>query len=77
MQMKWSSSNNHDRLQEYITKSYYKTASLLSNSCRSAAILSAACDETQEIAFEFGKHLGLTFQVWALMLKMMIIWNPI
>lgn len=50
-------------LNHYITKSYYKTASLIANSCQSAAILGGHGAEEQEIAYEYGKNLGLAFQV--------------
>lgn len=47
----------------YVTKSFYKTASLLAHSCRSTAILGGHNDSLQEIAYDFGTHLGLAFQV--------------
>jgi hexaprenyl-diphosphate synthase len=50
-------------LVHYLTKSYYKTASLLANSCRSAALLGAHDARAQALAYEFGKQLGLCFQV--------------
>ncbi|KYR00398.1 trans-prenyltransferase [Tieghemostelium lacteum] len=47
----------------YLRKSYLKTASLLTNSCRSTALLSS-CDSTVvDIATEFGKNIGLAFQI--------------
>ena len=50
-------------LSHYLTKSYYKTASLLANSCLSAALLGGHPLRVQTLAYEFGKHLGLAFQV--------------
>mmetsp|Transcript_35230 Transcript_35230/g.49313 ORF Transcript_35230/g.49313 Transcript_35230/m.49313 type:complete len:402 (-) Transcript_35230:110-1315(-) len=50
-------------ISNYITKSYYKTASLMANSCKSAAILGGHEDRVQELAYEYGKNLGLAFQV--------------
>ncbi len=51
-------------LEAYLEKSYYKTASLMANSCKAAAILT---DETDAIVaqrmYTYGKHLGLAFQV--------------
>lgn len=47
----------------YLEKSYYKTASLIANSAKAAAILS---DVSEEIALElhnYGRHLGLAFQI--------------
>ena len=49
--------------QQYLDKSFFKTASLIAASCRSAAVFSG-CDEAVKAAmFNYGKHLGLAFQV--------------
>lgn len=49
---------------EYYThKTYLKTAALLSKSCRSAAILSGANDEVIENCYQFGRNVGLCFQM--------------
>jgi decaprenyl-diphosphate synthase subunit 1 len=51
------------RFQHYMAKTFYKTASLFANSCKSVAML-AGCDEKlQNDAFEYGRHLGLAFQL--------------
>lgn len=47
----------------YLHKSYLKTASLISKSCRSAAILSGARPPVIESCYEFGRNLGLCFQL--------------
>ena len=50
-------------LEKYLQKSYLKTASLIANSAKAAVILSG---ETQEIAqhvYDYGKNLGLAFQI--------------
>lgn len=48
----------------YEQKSFCKTASLISNSLASTAVLACPGDEERElIAFEFGKHLGIAFQI--------------
>jgi all-trans-nonaprenyl-diphosphate synthase len=50
-------------LERYLDKSFYKTASLIAASCRGAAVFSE-CDETVKAAmYEYGRHLGLAFQV--------------
>lgn len=50
-------------LERYIDKSFYKTASLIAASCRGAAVFSD-CDESVKAAmYEYGRHLGLAFQV--------------
>lgn len=50
-------------LQQYLDKSFYKTASLIAASCRGAAVFSEMEDDVKERMFEYGKHLGLAFQV--------------
>jgi geranylgeranyl pyrophosphate synthase len=50
-------------IQTYLTKTYYKTASLLANSCKSVALLGEHDEQMQEIAFEYGKSIGLAFQI--------------
>jgi all-trans-nonaprenyl-diphosphate synthase len=50
-------------LQAYLDKSFYKTASLIAASCRSAAVFSDCTPEVKEAMFAYGKHLGLAFQV--------------
>ncbi|KAA0156871.1 hypothetical protein FNF29_00980 [Cafeteria roenbergensis] len=47
----------------YMTKSFYKTASLVANSCRSAAMLAGHSDEVVDAAYRYGKHTGLAFQL--------------
>jgi all-trans-nonaprenyl-diphosphate synthase len=50
-------------LEKYLDKSFYKTASLIAASCRGAAVFSD-CDEEVKLAmYEYGRHLGLAFQV--------------
>jgi len=64
MQMKPSRGGDlFSNIDSYMTKSFYKTASLMANSCRSAAVLQGYDEEVQDIAFEYGKHAGLAFQV--------------
>jgi all-trans-nonaprenyl-diphosphate synthase len=47
----------------YLKKTYYKTASLIANSSKAAAILSDASDEIAVHLYEYGRHLGLAFQI--------------
>ncbi len=66
MQMKGSSKecdNVEDRLVHYLRKNFYKTASLMANSCKSAAILGDYDDNIIEGAYKYGKHLGVSFQL--------------
>jgi all-trans-nonaprenyl-diphosphate synthase len=50
-------------MQSYLDKSFYKTASLIAASCRSAAVFSGCTPGVKEAMFGYGKHLGLAFQV--------------
>lgn len=50
-------------LDEYLIKSYYKTASLIAASTKGAAIFSGADSSITEKMYEYGKNLGLSFQV--------------
>ncbi|KAF8391107.1 hypothetical protein HHK36_023408 [Tetracentron sinense] len=51
------------KLEEYLIKSYYKTASLIAASTKGAAIFSRVDDSVSEQMYEYGKNLGLSFQV--------------
>jgi all-trans-nonaprenyl-diphosphate synthase len=50
-------------LEAYLEKSYYKTASLIANSAKAAAVLSAVSRETIENMYQYGRYLGLAFQI--------------
>jgi all-trans-nonaprenyl-diphosphate synthase len=50
-------------LEQYLDKSFYKTASLVAASCRGAAVFSECSDEVKLAMYEYGRHLGLAFQV--------------
>lgn len=50
-------------IEAYLEKSYYKTATLIANSCKAAAILSDVSAEIAENAYNYGRHLGLAFQI--------------
>lgn len=56
---RWS----EDALSYYLNKTYLKTASLISKSCRAAALLGGSNAETVEAAYAYGKNLGLAFQL--------------
>ncbi|KAK6860904.1 polyprenyl synthetase [Apiospora arundinis] len=47
----------------YMEKTYLKTASLISKSCRAAALLSRASTTIVSAAYAYGKYLGLAFQL--------------
>jgi all-trans-nonaprenyl-diphosphate synthase len=47
----------------YLKKSYYKTASLIANSAKAAGILSNVSPESANNLYNYGKDLGLAFQI--------------
>ncbi|CAI5504491.1 unnamed protein product [Closterium sp. Naga37s-1] len=49
--------------EQYTEKSFFKTASLIAASTKSAAIFSGCPPEACSAMFDYGKHLGLSFQV--------------
>lgn len=64
MQLRNSIDQGYDEtMSYYLRKTYLKTASLIAKSCRASAILGGAEDEHVEAAYEYGKNLGLAFQI--------------
>lgn len=47
----------------YLDKSYFKTASLMANSAKAAGVLSDMSETVIEQLYDYGRHLGLAFQV--------------
>lgn len=61
-----SSENNFDlnvSIPNYISKTYYKTASMISQACRGVAVIHKLDEERQRKLFNFGSHFGIAFQV--------------
>jgi hexaprenyl-diphosphate synthase len=52
-----------ETLSYYLQKTYLKSASLISKSCRAAAILGQSTPDVIEAAYSYGKNLGLAFQL--------------
>lgn len=50
-------------IEAYLTKSYYKTASLLANSAKAAGLLSGVSNELAQDLYSYGRHIGLAFQI--------------
>ncbi|RHY20301.1 hypothetical protein DYB36_010706 [Aphanomyces astaci] len=46
----------------YLRKNYYKTGSLMANSCKASLVLGDHSDRVCELGFAYGRHLGLAFQ---------------
>ena len=52
-----------DRIVYYLRKNFYKTGSLMANSCRSAALLGDYPPELVSASYQYGKHVGMAFQL--------------
>ena len=52
-----------DTITYYLQKTYLKSASLISKSCRAAALLGQSAPDVVDAAYEYGKNLGLAFQL--------------
>ena len=51
-------------MEGYLRKNFYKTASLMANSCKSAVLLgSNPTPEVVDAAYRYGKHVGVAFQL--------------
>jgi len=55
--------NEIERFTHYTNKTFNKTASLIAYSCQAVSVLAGADDSMQNVSFEFGKHLGMAFQL--------------
>uniref|UniRef100_A0AAV1VHL8 Uncharacterized protein n=1 Tax=Peronospora matthiolae TaxID=2874970 RepID=A0AAV1VHL8_9STRA len=47
----------------YLRKNYYKTGSLMANSCKAALVLGKHDQPICNLGFAFGRHIGLAFQL--------------
>jgi hexaprenyl-diphosphate synthase len=56
-------SYSEDTITYYLQKTYLKSASLISKSCRAAALLGRHSPEVVEASYQYGKNLGLAFQL--------------
>ncbi len=50
-------------IEAYLDKSYYKTATLIANSAKAVGVLSEVSEELAEDFYQFGRSLGLAYQV--------------
>merc|ERR1719327_849923 len=55
--------DEEDRFEDYINKSFNKTASLMAYSCQANAVFAEASSVEAHDAFLYGKHLGIAFQL--------------
>lgn len=44
-------------MEYYLEKTYYKTASLISNSCKAIAVIAGQTAEVSMLAYEYGRNL--------------------
>ncbi|XP_032807418.1 all trans-polyprenyl-diphosphate synthase PDSS1 isoform X1 [Petromyzon marinus] len=58
-----SKENENERFAHYLKKNFKKTASLIAHSAKAVAVLGEVDTDVQEIAFMYGKHLGIAFQL--------------
>ncbi|KAL2912103.1 coq1 putative hexaprenyl diphosphate synthase [Polyrhizophydium stewartii] len=54
---------SQERFQYYMEKTYMKTASLIALSCRGAAVLGGSTPEISNMAYLYGRNVGLAFQL--------------
>ncbi|MGQ4646005.1 solanesyl diphosphate synthase [Lyngbya aestuarii] len=50
-------------IEDYLQKSYNKTASLIANSAKAAGVLSGVSSDTANCLYHYGRHVGLAFQI--------------
>ncbi len=55
--------NSNLSLEEYLEKSYYKTASLIANSAKATGLISGVEPEIAENLYNYGRYIGLAFQI--------------
>uniref|UniRef100_A0A8D8M3R2 All trans-polyprenyl-diphosphate synthase PDSS1 n=1 Tax=Cacopsylla melanoneura TaxID=428564 RepID=A0A8D8M3R2_9HEMI len=58
-----SKETENERFAHYLTKTYRKTASLIANCVKASAMLGGADEQLSEVAFEYGRNLGIAFQL--------------
>ncbi|XP_046410678.1 all trans-polyprenyl-diphosphate synthase PDSS1 isoform X1 [Neodiprion pinetum] len=58
-----SKETENERFAHYLTKTYRKTASLIANSAKAVAMLAGADDHLADVAFQYGRNVGLAFQL--------------
>ncbi|XP_036314743.1 all trans-polyprenyl-diphosphate synthase PDSS1 isoform X2 [Pipistrellus kuhlii] len=58
-----SKENENERFAHYLEKTFKKTASLIANSCKAVSVLGCPDPVVHEIAYQYGKNLGIAFQL--------------
>ncbi|XP_020703343.1 solanesyl-diphosphate synthase 1, mitochondrial isoform X2 [Dendrobium catenatum] len=50
-------------MEYYLQKTFYKTASLIANSCKAIALLAGQTAEVALLAYNYGRNLGMAYQL--------------
>ncbi|XP_071397938.1 all trans-polyprenyl-diphosphate synthase PDSS1 [Centroberyx affinis] len=58
-----SKENENERFKHYLEKTFKKTASLIANSCKAVSVQVNSDPEVHEIAYQYGKNVGIAFQL--------------
>ncbi|XP_051007191.1 all trans-polyprenyl-diphosphate synthase PDSS1 isoform X2 [Acomys russatus] len=58
-----SKENENERFAHYLEKTFKKTASLIANSCKAVSVLGCPDPVVHEIAYQYGKNIGIAFQL--------------
>ncbi|XP_047358718.1 all trans-polyprenyl-diphosphate synthase PDSS1 [Vespa velutina] len=58
-----SKETENERFAHYLNKSYRKTGSLIANTLKATAIVTEANDQIIELAYQYGRNIGLAFQL--------------
>ncbi|KAJ0240064.1 Solanesyl diphosphate synthase 3 [Hirschfeldia incana] len=58
-----STTDQRHSMEYYMQKTFYKSASLISNSCKAIALVAGQSAEVAMLASEYGRNLGLAYQL--------------
>ncbi|XP_017262057.1 decaprenyl-diphosphate synthase subunit 1 [Kryptolebias marmoratus] len=58
-----SKENENERFKHYLDKTFKKTASLMAHSCKAVSILVSSDPDVHEIAYQYGRNVGIAFQL--------------
>uniref|UniRef100_A0A4W4E7A9 Prenyl (decaprenyl) diphosphate synthase, subunit 1 n=1 Tax=Electrophorus electricus TaxID=8005 RepID=A0A4W4E7A9_ELEEL len=58
-----SKDSENERFRHYLEKTFKKTASLIANSCKAVSILVNSDPQVHEIAYQYGRNVGIAFQL--------------
>ena len=62
-QLAQAKEDESERFEQYLSKSFNKTGSLMTYSCEANAILAGATDEEVQAAYSYGRNIGVAFQL--------------